>query len=68
MQEKKGRVYVGLMDLEKIYDRVNREGLWQVLKMCDVYGKLLSGNKSMYVNNLVCIRGKEGCRCHQVPG
>ena len=29
--EKKSRMYVGFMDLEKEYDRVNRESLWQVL-------------------------------------
>ena len=27
-REKKCRVYVGFMDLEKTYDRVNREALW----------------------------------------
>ena len=34
---------MGFMDLEKAYDRVNREALWQVLRMCDMGGKLLSG-------------------------
>ena len=37
-REKKRRVYVGFIDLEKAYDRVNREALWQVLKMYDVGG------------------------------
>ena len=32
-QHKKYIVYVGFMDLEKAYDRVNREALWQVLRM-----------------------------------
>ena len=36
----------GFIDLEKVYDRVNREALRSV----DVEGKLLRGiNKSMYV-------------------
>ena len=30
-REKKRRVYVGFIDLEKTYNRVNREALWQVL-------------------------------------
>ena len=30
-QEKRCRVYVGFIDLEKPYDMVNRETLWQVL-------------------------------------
>ena len=47
----KSRVYVGFMDLEKTYDRVNREALGQVLRMYDVIGKLLNGIKSMYVNS-----------------
>ena len=38
------------MYLEKAYDRVNREGLWQVLRMYGVGGKLLNGIRSMYVN------------------
>ena len=43
------------MDLEKAYDRVNNEALWQVLRMYDVGGKLLNGIKSMYVNSLICL-------------
>ena len=39
--EKKGRLYVGFMELEKAYDMVNREVLWEVLRMYDVGGKLL---------------------------
>ena len=35
-REKKRRVYVGFIDLEKTYDR---EALWQVLRMYDVGGK-----------------------------
>ena len=43
-------MYVGLIYLEKEYNRVNREGLWEVLRMYDVWGKLLSGIKTMYVD------------------
>ena len=40
-------MYMGFMDLEKFYGRVNREFLWQVLRMYDVGDKLLNGMKSM---------------------
>ena len=59
-QEKKHRVHVSFIDLEKVYDKVNRESLWRVLRMCDVGVKLLSGIKSMYVDLLVCVRVKGG--------
>ena len=45
---------MGFMDLEMAYDSINRKALWQVLRMYDVGGKLLSGIKSMYVNSLAC--------------
>ena len=35
-REKKRSVYVGFVDLEKAYDRVNREALCQVLRVYDV--------------------------------
>ena len=57
---RKNIVYVGFMDLEKAYNRVNREALWQVLRMYDVGGKLLNGINSMYVNSLACVRVKGG--------
>ena len=42
------------IDLKKAYDRVNREALWQVLRMYDVGDKLLSAIKSMYVDSSTC--------------
>ena len=41
-REKKCTVYVGFMDLEKSYDKVNMEALWQVLRMNNVGDKLLN--------------------------
>ena len=35
-------MYVIFINLEKAYDSVNKEALWQVLRMYDVGGKLLS--------------------------
>ena len=49
-------VYVGFMGMEKGYDRVTREALWQVLRMYYVGGTLLKGIKSIYINSLACIR------------
>ena len=49
------------MDLEKAYGRVNRETLWQVLRMYYVGGKPLNGIKNIYVNSLTCVRVK-GCK------
>ena len=49
---------MGFMDLGKVYDRVNRETLWQMLRMYDGGGKLLNGIKRMYVNNLACVTVK----------
>ena len=43
---RKNIVYVSFIDLEKVYNRINRESLWQMLRMYDVGGKLLSGIKS----------------------
>ena len=57
-QEKKNAVYVGFIYLEKAYDRVDREALWQVLTMYHIGGKLLSGIKSMCVDSSVCVRLK----------
>ena len=53
--EKKQRVYMGFFYLEKAYDRVNIEILWQVLRN-DVGSKLLNGIKSLYVSSLACVR------------
>ena len=35
-REKKRRVYVAFINLEKAHDRVNRETLWQVLRVARV--------------------------------
>ena len=55
-QERKNAVYVGFIDLEKAYYRVNMEALWQVLRMYDVEDKLWSRIKSMYVDSSACVR------------
>ena len=53
-------MYGGFIDLEKAYDKVNREDLWQVLRIYDTGGKLLSGIKTLYVASSACVRVKWG--------
>lgn len=53
----KGKVvYMAFMDLEKAYDRVDREALWKVLYMYGVGGRLLHAVKSMYEGGRACVR------------
>jgi hypothetical protein len=47
---------VAFMELEKAYDRVDRQAMWEVLMMYCIGGKILSGLKSMYDESMVCVR------------
>ena len=49
-------MHIDFMDLEKAYDKVNREAMWQVFKMYDEWSKLLSGIKSIYIDSVACVR------------
>ena len=51
---------MGFIDSENAYGRVNREALWQVFRIYDGRGRLLSGIKSIYVDSLAYVRVKEG--------
>ena len=55
-KRKRKKVFMGFMDLEKAYDSVNRKGLWQVLSMYGVSGKLLEGIKSLHEGSKACVR------------
>ena len=44
------------MDLEKAYDRVDREAMWRMLGIYGVGGKLLSAVKSFYADSRACVR------------
>ena len=59
--EKKREVYVAFMDLEKAYDRVDREAMWRVLQMYGVNGRLIEAIKGFYLEIKRCVRvdGKE---------
>ena len=53
----KGRkLYAAFMDLEKAYDRVDREGLWEVLRIYGVGGQLLNGMKAFYERASACMK------------
>ena len=39
------------MDLEKGYDALNRHGMWQMLRVFGVGGKLLKAVQSFYVDS-----------------
>ena len=46
------------MDLEKACDRIDRDGMWNVLQLYGLGGRLITGVKSFYVNSRVCLSGK----------
>ena len=44
------------MDLEKAYDTIDRHGMWQMLRVCGVGGKLLKAVQSFYIDSRACVR------------
>ena len=44
------------MDLETVYDTIDRHGMWQMLRVYGVGGKLFKAVQSLYVDNRACIR------------
>lgn len=44
------------MDLEKEYDRMEREALWSVLQLYGVVGQLLEGVRAFYRDASECVR------------
>ena len=44
------------MDLEKAYDRVDRDALWQVLRLYGVGGNLLKAVQSLYEDSRAWVR------------
>ena len=44
------------MYLEKAHDTIDRHGMWQMLKVYGVGGKLLKSVKSFYVDSRACVR------------
>ncbi len=48
------------MDSEKAHDRTDRGGLWTVLRLYGLGGRLLKGVKSFHVNSKACVRVRNG--------
>ena len=44
------------MDLKKVYDTIDRHGMWQMLTVYGVGGKLLKAVQSFYVDSNACVR------------
>ncbi len=50
------KLHAACMDLEKAYDRVDREAPWTVLKICGVGGQVLKGIQAFYREANACVR------------
>ena len=48
-------VFRAFMDLEKVYDTIGRHGMWQMLRVYGIGGKLLKAVQSFYADR-ACIR------------
>ena len=46
-------IFWAFMDLEKAYDMIDRHGMWQMLRLYGVDGKLLKALQSFYKINIV---------------
>ena len=49
-------LYFVFLDLEKAYDKVDRDTMWNVLRLYGIGGRLLQGVKRLYVGSKACVR------------
>ena len=49
-------LFGAFMDLEKAYDTIDRHGMWQMVRVYGVAGKLLIVVKSFYLESWACVR------------
>ena len=55
-------VFWAVMDLDKACNLVDSEGLWIVLRLYGISGRLLNGIKNLYVNNRAFVKvGNSWC-------
>ena len=60
-------VFWAFMDLEKAYDTIDRHGMWQMLRVYGVGGKLLKAVQSFYVDSRACVRlGNDASECFRL--
>ena len=53
--DKNKSLYFAYIDLEKAYDRVDREAMWRVLGMYGINGQLLKAVQSLYGKSEACV-------------
>ena len=49
-------VFWAFIDLEKAYDTIDQQGMWQMLRVYGVGGKLLKAVQSFYAGSRACVR------------
>ena len=54
--EKNKQMVMACIDLEKAYDTVCRDRLWQVLERYGIWGGLMRAIQSMYLGSRACVR------------
>lgn len=54
--EKGKSVYMYFVGLEKTYDRVNRKGVWEILKMYETGEHKIAAVKCFYYGSEACVR------------
>ena len=54
--DKNRSLYVAYINLEKAFDRVDREAMWRVLGMYGINGQLLKAMQNLYEKSEACVR------------
>ncbi len=54
--DRERKLFAAFMDLEKVCDRVDRKGLWDILRVYGVGGQLLEGIRSFYESANASVR------------
>ena len=48
-------VFLSFIDLEQEYDTIDQHGMWQMLRLCGVGGKLLKAVQNFYKDSGACV-------------